>query len=495
MPFDTLNYRLSTTRWTTALYLGGAISLLFLLYAAARGMEFEPFWIALAIPIAALLPVLVLRFPVILMVATVYVGTFKTHGATGVSMTDPTVLTVGLLYGAIILQVLLLASSTEGPRLGDAFAGQVGGVVASFLLVLVIAISYTYTPAPDIGRDKVLKLVAFDMPVFLAPLLLLRTDRDVRLLVRLCILASVVLAFRTVHRVLNPSAEMLLGVQDPTEIGEGLLMGAAALMALYYPFPEKRVFRAGLVLCIVALTVGTTASLSRSAILSLLLVATASLMFLRHNPGTLSRKAILITVAAVVVTVSVASVWMWHLPSTHAKFAEKAAELGLTSKGGYPPSGTAGQRYSFSESAWQAFLSKPLLGWGAGGWSTLWHYTDERVVKYPHNFILEIAAEQGLAGLAALAMLLLTMKGACATILHAPGSQFAFIVPVVALSLLGNAVTGQVETREMWLWSGTLFALARMAQLRRAGNPMPQRPDPVLPQQRNRMQPHTASFL
>lgn len=494
MPFDTLNYRLSTTRWTTALYVGSGILLLFLAYAAAR-MEFEPFWIAIAVPIAALLPVLVLRFPVALMVAMIYVGTFKTQGATGVSLTDPTVVTAGLLYAAVILQVLLLASSTEGPRLGDAFAGQGGGVVATFLLVFVIAVSYTYTPAPDIGRDKVLKLVAFDMPLFLAPLLLLRTDRDVRLLVRLCILASVVLAFRTVHRVLHPSAAMLLGVEDPTEIGEGLLMGAAALMALYYPFPEKRVFRAGLVLCIVALTVGTTASLSRSAILSLLLVATASLMFLRHNPGTLSRKAILITVAAVVVTVSVASIWLWHLPSTHAKFVEKVGELDSTSAGNHPPSGTAGQRYSFSESAWQAFLSKPLLGWGAGGWSTLWHYSDERVVKYPHNFILEIAAEQGLVGLAVLAMLLLTMKGACATILHAPGSQFVFIVPVMALSLLGNAVTGQVETREMWFWAGTLFALARMAQADRACNPIPDRPDPVLSHRPDSIQPRTASFL
>jgi O-antigen ligase len=409
-----------------------------------------------------LLPVLVRKFPVFLMVALVYVGTFKPRVAVGLSVTDPTLLTATLLYAAVILQVLPLAVSDLGLSLRDLFTGQMGGVCAFGLLILVIAVSYLYTPAPDIGGEKLLKLVAFDAPIFLAPLILLRTHRDVRQLLLLCMLGSLVLACRTVYRVLHPTAEVLLGEQDPTEIGEGLLMGAAALMAFYYPFPEGRFFRVALIGCLVALTCGTTASLSRSAIVSLLLVAAASLIFLRRIPTTLSRRAMLIAAVAVVVTVTVVSVWLSQLPATHSKLAVKASELSLTLQGN-PPGGTAGQRYSFSESAWQAFLSKPLLGWGAGGWSTLWHYSDERVLKYPHDFVLEIAAEQGLVGLAALALLLLAMLGACAKVLRGRGTRFVFIVPVVALSLMGNAVTGQVEARDMWFWCGILFALARMS--------------------------------
>ncbi len=397
--------------------------------------------------------------------------TFKTRGAVGISLTDPTLWIAALLYAAVILQVLLLAVGAEGRSLRGLFAGQMGGVSAFALLILVIAISYSYTPAPDIGREKVLRLVAFDIPIFLAPLILLRNDRDVRQLLLVSMLGSLALAFRTVYRVLHPTAEILLGEQDPTEIGDGLLMGAAALMALYYSFPEKRFFRMGLIGCIIVLTCGTTASLSRSAIFSLLLVATTSLMFPRRKPTTLSRKTILTAAAAVVVTVSVASVSLSHLPATHSKFALKAGELSLTLQGIHP-GGTAGQRYSFSESAWQAFLSKPLLGWGAGGWTTLWHYSDERVLKYPHNFVLEIAAEQGLVGLAALAMLLLAMLRACAQVLGGPGSRFVFIVPVVVLTLLGNAVTGQVEARDMWFWCGTLFALARLARASSAPAPL-----------------------
>ena len=451
-----------TTRLGMAICLVSGVLLLVLAYATF-GMELEPFWVLFAVPGALLLSILVLKGPVFLLVAMVYVGTFKTRRSVGITLTDPTLVTAALLYASLILQVVLLGNDEERRGLRDLFAGQKDGVSAFCLLILVIAISYSYTPAPDVGGEKLMKLVVMDVPIFLAPLILLRSDRDVRHLVLLSILGSLFLSCRTLFRVVHPSAELLLGEQDPTEIGEGLLMAATALMALYYPFKEKGFFRLALVGCIVALTCGTMASLSRSAILSLLLVATASLMFLGRYPMALSRGAILTAIAAVVVTVSAASVWLWHQPATHSKFALKASELSETIEGIYPPGGTAGQRYSFTESAWQAFLAKPLLGWGAGGWSTLWHYSDERVLKYPHNFILEIAAEQGLLGLVPLALLLVSMLRACSKILRAPGRPFFFIVPVVALSLLGNAVTGQVEARDMWFWCGTLFALARMA--------------------------------
>jgi len=451
-----------TTPLGAALCLVSGLLLLVLAYTTF-GMELEPFWVLFAVPIVLLLPIAVLKGPVFLMVAMLYVGTFKTRRTLAITLTDPTLVTAALLYLSLVLQALLVGMDEGGRGLRDLFAGQKSGVTAFCLLILVIAISYSYTPAPSVGGEKLMKLVLFDTPIFLAPLILLRTDRDVKQLVLLSILGSLILAYRTVFRVMHPSTALLLGQQDPTEIGDGLLMGAAALVALYYPFKEKGFFHLALVGCIVALTCGTMASLSRSAILSLLLVATASLILLRRYPMALSRGAILTAVAAVVVAVSAASLWLWQQPATHTKFVAKASELSLALTGSYPPGGTTGQRYSFSESAWHAFLAKPLLGWGAGGWSTLWHYSDERVLKYPHNFILEIAAEQGLAGLVPLALLLLAMLRACSKILHGPGRPFVFIVPVVALCFLGNAVTGQVEARDMWFWCGTLFALARMA--------------------------------
>ena len=443
------------------LYLSVGFLTALVLYGAIR-LEIEPVRIFLAVSAAVLALTLVLKYPVALMVALAYVGTFKNRGAVGVSLNDPTVIAAALLCAAIVLHSLLSAVGLGNRSLRDLLAGQMVGVVAFCLLILVIAISYSYTSAPQVGGEKVMKLVAFDLPIFLAPLIFLRTDREVRQFILLSILASLALACRTVYRVAHPTTDVLLGFDDPTEIGEGLLMGAAALMALYYPFPVKRLFRAALIGCIVVLALGVTASISRSAIYSLLLVIAASLVCLPRNATVLSRKAILVASAAIVITVFAAHGWLANLPATHSKLGEKASELRLTLDRLYHPSGTAGQRYSFAESAWQAFLSRPLIGWGAGDWSRRWHYSDGRIVKYPHNFVLEIAAEQGLVGLAVLFCLLLATLRACNKVLRA-ANGFVFIVPLMALSLMANAVSGQIDSREMWLWCGTLFALARMA--------------------------------
>jgi len=463
MSFETHpQYSLNATRLARALYFTGGLSLLLLVYAAVR-VEIEPFWLLLAAPVPLVLPVLLRKFPVVLMVAVVYVGSFKSQAAVGISVTDPTLVAVALLYAAVCLKLLLVASGIEGHSLRDLFAGQMLGVIAFFLLMLVVAISYTYTPAPVIGSQKVLKLIGFDTLAFVAPLILLRGERDVSQLVRLSLGLSLVLAGRVVYRVLHPTVTVLTGAEDPTQIGAGLLTAAAVLMVLFFPLATKGIYRALLGVCVAVLTIATVASLSRSAILSLLLVATASLVFLRLDQGSLSRRSILLAVATVIVVVSVSTLWLRRLPATYSKFTVKAAELSAV-LGGSPPPGTFGQRYSFAESAWQAFLAKPLLGWGAGGWSTMWHYSDGRVLTHPHNFVLEIAAEQGLAGLTALALLLAAMIGACAEILKASEKRFAFIVPVVMLCLLSNVVTGQLEEKSMWFWWGTLFALARMVR-------------------------------
>jgi O-antigen ligase len=446
-----------------ALWVTGSLVLFALAYGAgAKGVE--PSWVFVAVTAAMLVPVLIWKFPVFLIVGLTFVGQFKSRPATGFSVTDPTFVIWALLYAAVAVQLLRVTTSTEGPSLGDLFRGQAVGVSAFFLLILVIAISYAYTPAPGIGGDKVIRLIVFDCLAFVAPLILLRNDRDVRQLVRVTSLAGFLLAVVTIFRVLDPTAALLRGDQDITKIGAGLSMDAAFLMLLYYPLKAKPGLRLGVMLWLVVLTLGIAASVSRGAILCLLVVALVSSLLLRLDSRVTSRKGILLAVAACILVFSVAFVWLRHLPAASSKFSVKVQQLTMTLEGA-APSGTIEKRVDYSGSAWRAFLSKPILGWGAGGWSTLWHNSDPHIVlTYPHNFVLEIAAEQGLVGLLPLALLLAAIVRASAKVLQAHASLLVFIVPVVALSLIGNAVTGSVESREMWSWCGILFAFARMAQ-------------------------------
>jgi O-antigen ligase len=410
-------------------------------------MQVEPLWLILGGWAIFATQFLIRKVPILLMVAMLYVGTLKSRAAAGVSPTDPTLLAAGLLYVAVALQILLLASGHAKYRLKGLFAGQVAGITTCCLLFMLIACSLTYSPAQELGQQKVLRLFVFDLPLVLIPLILLRTKHDVRQMLLFSLGTGLFLALRTVHRALHPTAEMLLGQQDPTQIGEGLLMGVAALMSIYYPYREKRWLHYAMIGFVVVLT--------------FLAVAIGSLIFLRQKAALICRERLLISLVAILIIMPLSVMALWQLPSTNAKVTQKAAELGAMLRGG-PPPGTAGQRYSFSESAWNAFLEKPLLGWGAGGWSTLWHLDDERVVKYPHNFVLEIAAEQGLAGLALLAIVLLVITRKSMAIIADPRRRFTFILPVLALCLLGNAVTGQVDDRSMWFFCGTMFALSRM---------------------------------
>jgi O-antigen ligase len=452
--------RFNKGRFHLALITGGLV--LFAVACGAASMGYEPSLVFGVAAVVALLPVLICRIPVALIVGLTFVGLLKTSAAEGFSVTDPTFVILALLYAAVAVRVLQASTGAEGHSLRDLFRGQLVGVSAFFLLIIVIAISYTYTPAPGLGWDKVVRLIVLDSLAFVAPLISLQNDRDVDQLVFFTTLVSLVLTVRIVYPLLHPTAEVLLGDEDVTQIGPGLALVVTTLMLLYYPVKAGRSRRLEVKICLLVLVWGVVASVSRSAILSLLAGATLGSVFLKIDSKIVSRRAILLTMAASVLVAFVAFQWLRQLPAASFKLTAKLQELSADLQGS-TAAGTIYRRYELSGSAWQAFLSKPLLGWGAGGWSTLLHYSDEHFT-YPHNFVLEIAAEQGFIGLVPLGILLLAIIRASARILKARSSQLSFVVPVVLLTLIGNCFTGQVESRGVWCWCGILFAFARMTQ-------------------------------
>jgi hypothetical protein len=44
------------------------------------------------------------------------------------------------------------------------------------------------------------------------------------------------------------------------------------------------------------------------------------------------------------------------------------------------------------------------------------------------------------------------------------GPYFAFLLPVFLLAVLVNLVTGDLESRGLWFWCGTILAVSRMVQ-------------------------------
>jgi O-antigen ligase len=77
--------------------------------------------------------------------------------------------------------------------------------------------------------------------------------------------------------------------------------------------------------------------------------------------------------------------------------------------------------------------------------------------------VLEVAAEQGLPGLAALVALL---GGALSALfwLRKSKNEFTFVLPVFLFCILSNLVSNGIENRVMFFWISVTFVAARMAK-------------------------------
>jgi O-antigen ligase len=156
--------------------------------------------------------------------------------------------------------------------------------------------------------------------------------------------------------------------------------------------------------------------------------------------------------------------WLQQQEAAQGKFATKRAEIEEVLRGSSTPTYTAGRRLTLYRWALEMFAEKPLTGWGLGGWS--YYALDRDVPAYPHNLVLEIAAEEGVMGLAALGTLFLAVFLALRRIWR-NSPDLRFIAPVFLFSLLATMTSGDINVnRPLWLWCGVIFALAGIAQRR-----------------------------
>jgi O-antigen ligase len=98
---------------------------------------------------------------------------------------------------------------------------------------------------------------------------------------------------------------------------------------------------------------------------------------------------------------------------------------------------------------------------GVGGWSIF--YSGEDVLYYPHNFLLEVGAEQGAIGLIPLiALLVLLFRSAFKALRSDPELAFAF--PTLVFCISYQLTSGGVESRQLWFICGLSAATARLAE-------------------------------
>ncbi len=449
-----------TESWNKGATVCASVALLGLFSALllfALGWGIEPLYvlvIATCVPIAALV---MEKWPIVLLAGLLYVGEFKTVPAQGIELTDPTMVALLLLCCAIALRIVLLFTRRSSWTIARLFTGQTAVITLFVLFSAVLALGLLYTESREAGV-KVARFETFEILMFLAPLLLIKDKRDLRQLLALCTVLSIILSIQVFIGLLHPSELVLSGNEDISKIGVSELIGFALLFCLY-----AKPLGSGLLgyACIVTLICGLVACVTRTALIATLATLVISAFVIRSR-NSFSRKRILLGMAIAFAVAVPTLFWLMKVPAAQNKLRWKIGELSSLASGATVSTGTITSRLDFYRSALDAFEQHPILGLGVGGWSI--SYYNQDVLHYPHNFLLEVGAEQGLAGLIPLIALLVLLFRSSLRALRADG-ELSFTFPTLVFCIAYNLMTGNVESRQFWFVCGLTAAAARISLL------------------------------
>ena len=426
-----------------------------------------PLWILMAL---ALVPVLLLamrRFRAAFIPPLIFVGYLKTVQSKGLSLLDPTMIALLLLFGSVLLD-LLFASIGKDRHWQRDLLTQWKGIASFGVLAAVIAISYLHSPVQAYGWDKLTRFLIISGILFLAPLVLISKMEDIRHFTLAMLVCAAVLSIKLLYGINDASLFAAGGhplsseARDVTQIGAGQLVAMALLWLLFCPHYSLR--RLWLMISVPLLSAALIASVARGPILFFVTVL-VPFLFLRcvRTPVTATKVWLPVLLFGLLAFAG-SLYWLQRQEAAQEKFRTKKAEIEEVLRGSSTPTYTAGRRLTLYRWALAMFAEKPLMGWGLGGWS--YYVFDRDTPSYPHDLILEVAAEEGMMGLAALGTLLLAVFLAMRRIWR-KSSDLSFIVPVFAFSFLATLTSGDINVnRPLWLWCGVIFALAGIAEKR-----------------------------
>jgi O-antigen ligase len=324
-------------------------------------------------------------------------------------------------------------------------------VLLSMALLAIMMIRLTDTPAEQYGSDKLKLFVVVNVTVLAAGVIVGRRRRDVELCLALTCAIAVIGAVALLISIISGAEPVFTGryalsEDDPIALGR---LSAAGLLIALYALLTARSAVGSLALCAVpVLLVALLSSGSRGPFIGLVLGLVVLWGLLARGERTAGRRPLL--VGAVILAVAFAS------QLVPGAALERAASLLVGGVAGQDANGRA----ELWAQAWQIFLERPWLGVGTGGFAAA-----APGDVYPHNLLLETAAEWGLVGLVALGGILMI---GVAQIVRAvrrppPGERgLAVIVAALFTAALANAMfSGDITANSsVWLTLGLGLGLA-----------------------------------
>lgn len=420
--------------------LGGGAAVLAALAAAGLGP------LALGIPAAGAIVYLLVRYPLVLYIAFLYIGLFKGQGIIERLPVDAT-LVLGLLLGGVCLQRLLVGRFRLPPMML---------ALPVVLIATLMAISLVWTPEYVYGSEKTLKFATLTALGAFAPFFLIEGRKDVR---RLLVLLGVV-------GVIGAIIVFTLGTTAGQDQGRLEFSGAAntiftsrflltgAFILLLAPlFGLWKRWRGGIVLTglIVVAIAASIGSRGPVVAFALALVCTIAAVVLREPRR--------IVPVLVLVMAGIAVLPFISLPEASS---ERLGNLI------HNPSGTFEQdlRSRLYEKGIELAEEHPVRGIGAGGFFNYSYVVTNREERYPHNVFIETAAELGIVPALLLAASVLALIVALYRRAWVAGGEdrttIYLLAGVFLLNLFATQFSGDFnDNKTFWAMLGVGWLVAR----------------------------------
>jgi len=351
----------------------------------------------IAIVGAIILMVATIKYPAISLVFLLTAGTLKglliTGGYRFAGFLDPVV-----LGGVWVALAMMYNYMRTGGRLKDILSIP---VFLYLLLAAFLLFGLMYTSAPNYGFQKSLRFATIVLVMFLGPIVLAPSLKDLRLIIWILFVMGIIYAIFTII------APNVAGF-SVAELGRGRFLrvgplGTAAMMAMgaiiafcFAIAPHTpRTLKTVSVVLMPLMLIGIILTGSRGPFFGLwLCVLIALIVYRKHVPKVWS---------VVIVTATIVATFLIFVKLPY----EKTVRIGGVVKDKYEIEKVASVRTEMFSWVWKNAGSRPILGHGTGAYAVDRNGVD--IGDWPHNIILELLYEQGLVGVLLISLFLLVI--------------------------------------------------------------------------------------
>ncbi|RME46722.1 MAG: hypothetical protein D6791_07545 [Chloroflexi bacterium] len=354
----------------------------------------------------------------------------------------------GLADMTLMLGIILIAALVYRLVLRRERIGWTREMSLALIFAGVILLGILYTPASAYGMDKALRFVSLTMLAFFTPLVIMTSRRAVTRFFFGWLGIAMLLTADALSRL--GSGQRLSGF-NATSIAVSRTVGVAVLV-LVFTVLMGRVARTWRILAVgglVLMTLVLLGSGARGPFLSLGIVVALATGIASGRPGRRARSLLIIGILGLAI---LGVLWSGLVPTASIQRFNL-----LMSQADRDTSSQA--RLMVMRDAWQLFVSSPVIGRGIGSVSA---FGAGREQVYPHNILLELAAETGVLGLGLYLVLVGLVLLRLLSKLSTASDHDALWLTLFATFLftfLNAMVSGDLnDNRDLWLFAGVAIA-------------------------------------